>query len=82
MVLYIGREATEALSAIRPAEQLVDPKASVFDLSARQIGRRVQSASRAAGLGEESTGHSGLVGMAQDLAKTGTELPALMTAGR
>ena len=28
------------------------------------------------------TGHSGRVGMAQDLASTGTELPALMTAGR
>ena len=28
------------------------------------------------------TGHSGRVGMAQDLAATGVELPALMTAGR
>ena len=33
-------------------------------------------------LGEGFTGHSGRVGMAQDLASTGTELPALMTAGR
>ena len=37
---------------------------------------------RAAGLGEGYTGHSGRVGMAQDLARTGVELPALMTAGR
>jgi len=59
VVLYIGREA--ALRAIRPAEQLV------FGLSARQIGRRVQAAARAAGLGEGYTGHSGRVGMAQDL---------------
>ena len=33
-------------------------------------------------LGEGCTGHSGRVGMAQNLAATGTELPALMTAGR
>ena len=44
--------------------------------------RRVQAAARAAGLGEGFTGHSGRVGMAQDLARTGVELPALMTAGR
>ena len=34
------------------------------------------------GLGDGFTGHSGRVGMAQDLAATGVELPALMTAGR
>ena len=33
-------------------------------------------------MGKRFTGHSGRVGMAQDLAKTGAELPALMTAGR
>jgi len=82
VVLYIGREAAAALRAIRPAEQLVDPKTPVFGLSARQIGRRVQAAARAAGLGEGYTGHSGRVGMAQDLVRSGVELPALMTAGR
>ena len=82
MVLYIGREAAAALRAIRPAEELVDTKTSVFGLSSRQIGRRVQAAARAAGLGEGYTGHSGRVGMAQDLVKSGVELPALMTAGR
>ena len=33
-------------------------------------------------LGDGFTGHSGRVGLAQDLAATGVELPALMTAGR
>ena len=47
-----------------------------------QIGRRVQAAARAAGLGDGYTGHSGRVGMAQDLVKSGVELSALMTAGR
>ena len=78
VVLYIGREATEALRAIRPAELLLDRNAPVFGLSARQIGRRVQ----AAALGDGFTGHSGRVGMAQDPVKSGVELPALMTAGR
>ena len=77
VVLYIGREAAAALRAIRPAEQLVDPKTSVFGLSTRQIGRRVQAAARAAGLGEGYTGHSGRVGMAQDLVRSGVELPVI-----
>ena len=82
IVLYIGKEAGEALRAIRPAGEMLDLKAPVFGLSSRQIGRRVQAAAKAAGLGEGFTGHSGRVGMAQDLVKSGVELPALMTAGR
>ena len=78
VVLYIGREAAEALQAIRPAKQLLDRNTLAFGLSARQIGRRVQ----AAGLGDGYTGHSGRVGKAQDLVKSGVELPALTTAGR
>ena len=60
----------------------VGPAGPVFNLSPQQIGRRVTAAAKAAGLGEGFTGHSGRVGMAQDLSNTGTELPALMTAGR
>ena len=82
VALYIGKQAAEALRAIRPDEDSLDPQAPVFNLSPQQIGRRVTAAARAAGLGEGFTGHSGRVGMAQDLAATGTELPALMTAGR
>ena len=82
VVLYIGNEADEALRAIRPVEELLDRNAPIFGLSAKQIGRRVKAAAKAAGLGEGYTGHSGRVGMVQDLANTGTELPALMTAGR
>ena len=81
-VLYIGHAAARALEAIRPTEELLDPNAPVFGLSAKQIGRRVDAAAKAAGLGDGFTGHSGRVGMAQDLVKSGVELPALMTAGR
>ena len=82
-VLYIGQEATAALVAVRPEDgALVDPETPVIGLSASQIGRRVRAAALAAGLGDGFTGHSGRVGMAQDLTAAGVELPALMVAGR
>ena len=82
-VLYIGPDAAAALVAIMPERfAVVDPSTLVFGLSASQIGRRVNAAAKAAGLGEGFTGHSGRVGMAQDLAAAGVELPALMNAGR
>ena len=81
--LYIGSDAASALVAIKSEGfAVVDPSTPVFGLSASQIGRRVNAAAKAAGLGDGFTGHSGRVGMAQDLAAAGVELPALMTAGR
>ena len=68
------------VAAIRPAQ--ADGAAPVFGLAARQLNRRIQAMARAAGLGEGFSGHSGRVGMAQDLAANGAELPALMVAGR
>ena len=82
VVLYVGREAAQALLAIRPATELLDRNAKIFGMTARHIGNRVKAAAEAAGLGEGYTGHSGRLGMAQDLVKSGVELPALMTAGR
>ena len=82
-VLYIGEAAALALQVILPEDaSVVDPAAAVFGLSASQIGRRVSAAAKAAGLGDGFTGHSGRVGMAQDLAASGVELPELMTADR
>ena len=80
VVLYVGQEAARALLAIKPG--LPDQGASVFGMTTRHIGNRIKAAAIAAGLGEGFTGHSGRVGMAQDLVKSGVELPALMTAGR
>ena len=70
----------EGLAAIRPAD--VDGAAPIFGLSVRQLQRRIQAMARTAGLGEGFSGHSGRVGMAQDLTASGAELPALMVAGR
>ena len=58
---------------------LLDLDTLVFWMTTCNIGKRVTAAAKDAGLGE---GFSGRVGMAQDLAATGVELPALMTAGR
>ena len=82
VTIYIGTEASQALQALRPAQELLDPATPVFGMSTRHIGNRVRAVAKAAGLGEGYTGHSGRVGMAQDLVKSGVELPALMTAGR
>ena len=54
VVLYIGRDtaqALQALQAIRPAEELLDPSTPVFGLTTRHIGNRVRAAAKAAGLG-------------------------------
>ena len=61
---------------------MIDPSASVFGLSARQISRRIKAATKTAGLGEGFSGNSPRVGMAQDLSAAGAELPKHMTAGR
>ena len=82
VTLYIGTEASQALQGIRPTPELLDRNAKIFGMTTRHIGNRVKAAAEAAGLGEGFTGHSGRVGMAQDLVKSGVELPALMTAGR
>ena len=82
VILYIGTEASQALQAIRPARELLDPGTSVFGMTTRHIGNRIRAAAEAAGLGAGYTGHSGRVGMAQDLVKSGVETPTLMTAGR
>ena len=80
VVLFVSSPTMEALKAIRPDDASAGD--SLFGLSDDQIARRVTAAAAAAGLGAGHTGHSARVGMAQDLARAGTELPALMTVGR
>ena len=84
MILYLGPAAVEALLAIRPEEAVIDATKLVFGLHPDTIRRRLQQTARAAGLPywRDITGHSGRVGMSQDLAAAGFALPELMTAGR
>ena len=83
-VLYLGPATVEALLAIRPDELVIDASTPVFGLHPYTIWRRLQQAAQAAGLPDwrDITGHSGRVGMVQDLSAAGFALPELMTAGR
>ena len=81
-VLYLSPQTMGDLDRIRPAQP--DPAALVFGLGPARLGGRVQEAAHAAGLdgADLYSGHSGRVGMAQDLVKDGATLPELMQAGR
>ena len=78
-VAFVSPETMLAVDLIRPRGRGDDP---MFGLRPNQIARRINQAARAAGLGGGFSGHSPRVGMAQDLARAGIELPSLMTAGR
>ena len=80
-VLYLGVTSMADLEAIRPDDPTQGQK-SVFGLSSSQIGRRITRSCVVAGFPGAYSGHSPRVGMAQDLAANGVELPALMEAGR
>ena len=76
---YLSPATMTALERVRAARGADD---RLFGLSPSQINRRIAAACQAAGLGDGFSGHSPRIGMAIDLARAGTELPALMTAGR
>ena len=77
-VAFVSSQTMSRLALIRSGAE----DESVFGLRRNQIARRIGRAAQEAGLGEGFSGHSPRVGMAQDLARAGTELPRLMTAGR
>ena len=79
-VLFLGRPTVQDLEAIRPVGHR--PGDRVFGVGAAGIGRRMRQAAIHAGLGDGFSGHSGRVGMAQDLSAGNTSLAALQTAGR
>ncbi len=78
-VMFVSRPTMVDLERVRA---IASDRGSMFGLSADQISRRIKNAALESGLGEGFSGHSPRVGMAQDLARAGTELPRLMTAGR
>ena len=78
-VLFVSGQTMAAMDAMRDG---AGPEMPIFGLSVVQMTARLKAAARAAGLGEGYSGHSARVGMARDLARAGTELTALMNAGR
>ena len=93
--LFIGRSKTDpkgkgavafvsapTMNTLVPIRRDAVESESIFRLQRNQIANRIKQAALAAGLGSGYSGHSPRVGMARDLARAGTELPRLMTAGR
>ncbi len=78
-VVFVSAPTMAALASIRNG---APSGFRVFELGPNQISLRIKKAAVAAGLGDGFSGHSPRVGMAQDLARIGVELPSLMTAGR
>ena len=78
-IAFVSAPTVTKLKMIQTASQHTD---SIFGLCPNQIARRIKKAAQTAGLGDGFSGHSPRVGMARDLARAGTELPSLMTAGR
>lgn len=80
-VLFLSERTMSDLKVLRN-QKSEQGNAPVFGLSGSQIGRRIARACEVAGFPGAFSGHSPRVGMAQDLAANGAELPALMEAGR
>ena len=80
-VRFVSETITEALVALKIVSER-KRQASMFGLSPSQICRRIAAAARQAGLQGHYSGHSPRIGMAQDLARFGVGLVALMEAGR
>lgn len=78
-VVVITASAVQALAAIRNGAGADDP---VFGMSESTIARRVKSAAAAAGLGDQFSGHSGRVGLAQRMTAAGASTQAVMARGR
>lgn len=78
-VVAITASTVQALDAIRNGAGSED---SVFGMSESTIARRVKSAAAAAGLGDQFSGHSGRVGLAQRMTAAGASTQAVMAQGR
>ena len=78
-VVVITAQGLRDLAAIR---QGAPADASVFGLSAVQITRRIKAAARAAGLGDDFSGHSGRVGLARRMMQNGAPMQTAMLQGR
>lgn len=68
------------LSAYCPPEERT-PGASVFGLTAHGVGLAVKKAARYAGLGDGYSGHSGRVGLAQEMVSRNAPLPIIEQQG-
>ena len=77
----ISEFTAQAIANVKPAHARPDDR--IFNISPSTVTRRLKAASRAPSIDLTNiTSHSPRVGMAQDLAAWGINLPGLMLAGR
>ena len=79
-VQWLSVDTMAALEAIRPPD--AQPEDKIFRMSDVTAERRIGNAGFAAGLKVKLTGHSGRVGMTQELVKAGIHMAAIQKAGR
>ena len=81
-LLFLSRSCVQSLTKHHEHQRSPTEQTPVFGLSASQIRRRIRTATAAAGLQGNFGGHSPRIGMAVDLAQSGTGLPEIQQAGR
>ena len=79
-VVYVSSQTMRDVDSMAVCRGQLDER--IFPMSERQMRNRIKRACAEAGLGDGFSGHSARIGMARDLVRFGTELTALMNAGR
>ena len=79
-IQWLSADTMAALEAIRPPD--AQPEGKIFKMTVQTAERRIGDAGFAAGLKVKLTGHSGRVGMAQELVKANVHMAAIQKAGR
>ena len=78
--MAVTETTARALRDIQPDE--IDPSQSVFGLTSQTLANRVRAAARAAGRGEDFSGHSGRIGMVRWMVAAGAPTATVQHRGR
>ena len=82
LIFRIGTPGTPAAGTTTVQGDGADPAAPVFGLTDETLANRIRAAARAAGLGEDFSGHSGRIGMARRMVAAGAPNAAVQNQGR
>ena len=80
LIVALTETTARALRGIQPDG--ADLAAPVFGLTGETLANRIRAAARAAGLGEDFSGHSGRIGMARRMVAAGAPTAAVQHQGR
>ena len=80
LIVALTETTARALRGIQPDG--ADPAAPVFGLTGEALANRIRAAPRAAGLGENFSGHSGRIGMARRMVAAGAPTATVQHQGR